>query len=769
MPCTPLYPGKPMATGSAEHRALARRAAREGMVLLKNEGALLPFEKGRRLAVFGKAQADYVKGGGGSGDVNTAYVRSIADGMREKEMDCFKPLTEYYESCVGARRAEGIKPGLMKEPELPEDLLRAARAYADTAVVTICRFSGEGYDRTGEPFDGDYFLSREEKDMADRVLAAFPKVCVVLNTGGMMDTLWLKGDARVGAALLAWQGGMEGGAAICDVLCGDACPCGRLTDTFAVDFAAYPSSDGFNESEDYVEYRDDIYVGYRYFETVPGAAEKVCYPFGFGLSYTDFDILDTAMSEADDVVSLTARVKNTGRRAGRQVVQVYCSAPQGLLGKPARVLCGFAKTKTLEPGEAEEISVSFPVYAFASYDDMGRVRKAAYILEKGDYDFYVGANVRDALRADFVYHVKEDRVIVQLETRCAPHALKSRLRADGSYEQMPDNGPSPAIDDRGYPFDGMIPEEWRGTRPLCAWGERANENQRLLDVYEGKMTLADFEAALTDEEKVRLLGGQPNRGAANTFGMGNLPVYGVPNAMTGDGPAGVRLAPETGVATTAFPCATLLACTWDAELIFEVGRAGGEEALENGIGIWLTPAVNIHRSPLCGRNFEYYSEDPLLAGKLAGAMIRGIQSVGVAASMKHFCCNNKETNRRESDSRVSERALREIYLKVFEICVKEADPWTIMSSYNIVNGVRASENRDTLTHILRGEWGFQGLVTTDWYTFAEQWKEINAGNDIKMGCGMPEHSLKMLKEGRLDRKALDESVDRLLKLLLKLD
>ena len=268
--------------------------------------------------------------------------------------------------------------------------------------------------------------------------------------------------------------------------------------------------------------------------------------------------------------------------------------------------------------------------------------------------------------------------------------------------------------------------------------------------------------------KIHLLGGQPNRGPANTFGFGNIPKYGIPNAMTADGPAGLRFQECTGIKTTAFPVACLMAATWDTELMEEVASAAASEVRENGIGTWLAPAINIHRTPLCGRNFEYYSEDPFLAGKMAAAAVRGIQSNGVAASVKHFACNNKETNRRESDSRLSERALREIYLKAFEICVKEAQPWTIMSSYNIVNGIRASENRELLTDILRGEWGFKGLVTTDWYTHGEQYREINAGNDVKMGRGMPEETMKALADGRLSRQAMETSVRRVLELLLKL-
>ena len=276
-------------------------------------------------------------------------------------------------------------------------------------------------------------------------------------------------------------------------------------------------------------------------------------------------------------------------------------------------------------------------------------------------------------------------------------------------------------------------------------------------------------AQLSDEDLAHLLGGQPNTGVANTFGMGNLPLYGVPNIMTADGPAGLRIAPECGVCTTAFPCSTQLACSWNEEIVEKVGRAGGAEVKENNIALWLTPAVNIHRSPLCGRNFEYYSEDPFLTGKLAAAMVRGIQSNHIGATVKHFALNNKETNRKNSDSRASERAIREIYLKAFEIIVKEASPWAIMSSYNIINGVRASENREMLEDILRGEWGFDGIVTTDWWTNGEHYKEVNAGNDIKMGNGFPERLLAAKEKGAISRKEMEISARRLLEMILKID
>lgn len=773
MPATPLGENGRHITGCREHIALSRRAAREGMVLLKNEGGILPLADGTKLAVFGKAQADYVKGGGGSGDTTVAYVRSILDGLEEKQaegrLELFAPLSAFYRANVEQQRAAGRAPGQTKEPPVPAELAAQARAFTDTALIVICRFSGEGWDRTGEPFDGDFFLSREELAMVDAVRGAFPRVAVVLNTGGMMDSSWFKDDGRIGAALLAWQGGMEGGSATADVLMGDENPSGHLTDTFAVDFAAYPSSAGFNDSEAYVEYRDDIFVGYRYFETVRGAKERVCYPFGYGLSYTTFAITDASFEAKGQAFSVSLRVSNTGSAAGRQVAQVYCQPPQGRLGKPERVLVGFAKTRKLLPGESQRLNIHFDARDFASYDDLGKVRASAWLLEKGEYRFYVGDNVRDAVQMDGAWALADDLILEQCEKRCAPSQLPERMLANGSFERLPDL-PIPerfAEDWSVLPADGKTPSEHPNGLPEMSW-QRDEAIPRLIEVFENRLSLDAFVDQLSDEQLIRLLGGQPNRGAANTFGWGNLPKFGIPNVMTADGPAGLRIAPECGVCTTAFPCATMLCCSWDPALLYEVGQAAALEVRENGIGVWLTPAVNIHRSPLCGRNFEYYAEDPLLTGQMSAAMIRGIQSQGVACSLKHFACNNKETNRKNSDSRVSERALREIYLKAFEICVKTARPWSIMSSYNLINGRRASENEELLTGILREEWGFDGVVTTDWYTFGEQYREINAGNDVKMGCGMPEHTLRMLGEGKITREQLEVSVKRLLTLILRL-
>lgn len=772
-PCLPLGKDGRRVTGSQEHIRLSRQAATEGMVLLKNQGQALPLETGTKLALFGKATMDYVKGGGGSGDVTVAYTRNLYEGLKMKEgVQILEPLANFYRENVNAQYAEGVEPGFTREPEIPEELLAQARAWTDTAVISICRFSGEGWDRKGIPGDGDFYLTAEEQKMVETVCANFDRVIVVLNVGGMVDTSWFRDNDRIQAVLLAWQGGIEGGLAAADLLCGEVSPSGRLTDTFAGSFDDYPSSEGFNESEDYVEYTEDIYVGYRYFETIDGAAEKVNYPFGYGLSYTTFSREYLGACLKDGVITVDVRVTNTGSRAGKEVVQLYYGAPQGKLGKPARELGAFGKTRLLEAGDSQVMRLTMREDFMASYDDLGKVKKSAYVLEPGIYRFWLGGSVREAREIPFFVEKKETEIVAQYTEKCAPKALKKRLLADGTYEEMPQR---PAEE---CPL-GLVPQEvekLEGVIPAVRERKQVQLSQlpapgtiMLKDVAEGKATLDQLIEQLTDEELADLLGGQPNTGAANTYGMGNIPDHRVPNIMTADGPAGLRIQPQCGICTTAWPCATLLACSWNEDLVYQVGAAGAAEVKENNIGIWLTPAMNIHRSPLCGRNFEYYSEDPLVAGKMGAAMIRGIQSRHIAASMKHFACNNKETNRKASDSRVSERAMREIYLKGFEIAVKEAQPWTIMSSYNLINGCHTSANRELLTDILRDEWGFEGAVTTDWWTFAEHYLETKAGNDIKMGCGYPDRLLEALKKGLISRKEMEICGRRILELILKID
>ncbi len=742
-------------TGCTEHIALSRKVAGEGMVLLENNG-LLPLKENTTVALFGIGSIDYVKGGGGSGMVYCDYVRNIYEGfmLKAPRLSVFEPVTKYYYDYAFPTLSEcsGYKP--LPEIDIPAELVDQAAKNADVAIITIHRFSGEGWDRSAEK--GDFYLTDTEQEMVNAVTAAFAHSVIVLDVGGMIDLSWIKNNPKIDAALLAWQAGMEGGLAIADILCGDANPSGKLTDTFAKEFADYPSADTYNESEEYVCYFEDIYVGYRYFETIPGAQDKVVYPFGYGLSYTDFEISKPLAALKEDKIEISVSVKNIGKTPGKEVVQVYFSSPQGVLGKSKISLAGFQKTKLLTPDESEEIVIAFDVSSMASYDDLGKRQMSAYLLEKGEYTFYVGNSCRNLKEAQWRYEICEEFVVTkQLSQKCAPNKLEKRMLSDGSFEALP-----------------AFPVKEYDDVPAAANTTAAPEAENLFllaDVANGTVTLDEFMAQLTDNELIQLMSGTPSRGMANTSGFGGIARLGIPAVMTVDGPAGIRISPKTGVATTAWPCATLIACTWDPDLAYEIGRAGALEAKENGLAIWLTPALNIHRNPLCGRNFEYFSEDPLIAGKFAAAKVNGIQSVNIGASAKHFACNNKETNRKYSDSRVSERALREIYMRGFEICVQESHPWTVMSSYNLINGRRCCTGYEQIQGILREEWGFQGMVTSDWNTPCDQTYCVLSGNDVRMPVGEPEVLKASLDSGRIQRGHLESCAKRILEMILKLD
>ncbi|MBQ2774333.1 MAG: glycoside hydrolase family 3 C-terminal domain-containing protein [Clostridia bacterium] len=780
-PCIPLGEDGRCVTASPKHINLSREAATEGMVLLKNENNALPIQKGEKVALFGKATIEYIKGGGGSGDVHTPYIHNIFDGFKEKERDgkvsVYMPLIDFYKEYVEAESVhiptqeqinatwdivnamefctkrddmtyDTFASMHVKEPAVPDELINSAADWADTAVITISRFSAEGVDR--RPISGDYYLSDIEKDLIDKAGKLFKKVIIVINSGATIDCEYFANKEEVSAVLFGWQGGLEGGTAIADVLCGDVNPSGKLVDTIAKSYDYFPCKDDFWECFDHLDYSDDIYVGYRYFETIPGAKDYVRYPFGFGLSYTSFSISGKVCCESDGKIIAVATVKNIGDVAGKEVVQLYYSAPQGKLGKPARELAAFKKTALLAPGEAETVVLSFNINDMASFDDLGKIKKSAYVLEAGSYEFYLGTSVRNAEKLNYEYKVEKDTVTEQLSSWCKPFKLEKRMLADGSFENLP------------------MGEESHYCGTNAPSGAKAPEEIVKFDNIGTDITMDEFVAQFTLDELMDFVGGHAPTGVANTGCFGGLSRLSVPAFPTADGPAGLRLEPETGIPTTAWPCATLLACCWNPELVYKVGAAGGAEVRENNIAIWLTPALNIHRDPLCGRNFEYYSEDPLVAGKSAAAAIKGIQSQKVAVSMKHFACNNKEANRFGCDSRLSERALREIYLKGFEIAVKEADPWTVMSSYNLINGQHTSESYELLTAILRDEWGFNGMTVTDWGVKNDPVQEVKSGSDMKMHMGYPADLKEAYDKGDLTRADLEACVKRILEMFLKL-
>ena len=753
--CRPAGENGKSATACKAHTELCRTAAAEGMVLLKNINDALPLLKGERIALFGNSTIDYVKCGGGSGIVHSPYIRTVLDGLRLKEQEgkvsVFSPLAEYYaELLKNAERAEMPHQdyALVEELDIPDNLLHDAAKFANTAIFTIGRLSTEGEDHGAVA--GDFLLSENEEKLIKRITEHFSKVIIVLDIGIMIDTNPFKDNPKISALLFAGLGGMEGGLAIADILCGDVNPSGKLADTWASDFSEYPSSEGFNESDDYVNYTEDIYVGYRYFETVPGKKDKVNYPFGYGLSYTEFRIDGVNGFGDGEYITFAATVTNIGKRAGKEVVQVYCEAPQGLLGKAKRSLIAFKKTKLLKPGESETLAMRVKTEALASYDDLGKIQQAAYVLEKGEYFFHVGTSVRDTVKTDYTYVLRDNVIVKQFETRCAPELLEKRMLSDGSYEALP-SFPKVSHRQENTPNKAEAPKE-----------------AVMFEAVGDTVSLDEFMAQLTDDELIEQLGGQPSTGIGDTGSMGGLKRLGIPRVAVSDGPAGLRTSRECGIFPTTWPCETLLACTWNPEITEAVGRAGGLEVIENNFGVWLAPGMNIHRSQMCGRNFEYYSEDPLLTGKMGAAMVRGIQSCGVAPSVKHFACNNKEKNRIYSDSRVSERALREIYLKGFEICIAESDPWMIMTSYNLLNGEHTSAKYELLNGILRGEWGYDGLLTTDWEIRAPHSEELSAGNDIKMPTGEPDDLKKALNEGKITRADLEHSAANVLKMIIKL-
>ncbi len=735
----------------AEQNAFSREAARECAVLLKNENKALPL-KNSKVALFGMGTYDFLICGRGSGEVYTSYHKNFYDGIKENgKIDIYEPISDIYNAIyIPARENNQKEPNLyLEEPHVDKNDIILAAESCDTAIITISRVSGETEDR--KPTKGDYYLSDEETYLIDTVGEHFKKVIVVLNIGAVLDCSYFANNDKVDAVLCIWQGGSEGGAAAADLLVGDAVPSGKTVDTFAYSYEDYPGAAEFNKDNFGLDYTEDIFVGYRYFETFEGKKERVCYPFGFGLSYTEFAIDNITANETDGVITVSADVKNIGDSIGREVVQIYYGAPQNVLGNPAKQLIAFAKTKVLAPNESQTLTLSFKVTDMASYDDLGKLQKSAFLLEKGDYDIFVGNSVRDNKKV-FTYTVDKNTVTEQLTARCVPQKLQKRLLANGEYEMLPQNDTP-----MQYPEHKSI----IGTAP---------EKQINFDKVPEEISLNDFMAQLTDDELIDMVIGKSGFGLCNTACFSGIDRLDIPKVPTTDGPAGVRLWPQTGIFTTCFPSATALACSWDLELIERVSLAAAMEAKENNFGVWLTPALNIHKDPMCGRNFEYFSEDPYVTGKVASAIVRGIQSIKVAASVKHFACNNKETERLNSDSRVSERALREVYLKGFRICVQESDPWTIMTAYNKLNGTYAPENNDLITGILRGEWGYKGVTTTDWGTLSNKVNDIKAGTDMIM----PDADKDMDKineayrRGELTRADLEQCVYRMLTFYQKL-
>ncbi len=696
-----------------ELKAVCRRLAAEGSVLLKNDG-VLPLTKGTRVALFGRNQEGYIKSGTGSGGlVNVETVPCIWDSFAASDVFTVdSDLVDIYKAWIAEHPFDN-GTGWATEPwsqvEMPVSPALAAEFAVknEVAVVIIGRTAGEDRDNTDTP--GSYRLTRDELSMLQAVTAAFDKTVVVLNVGNLIDLSFMD-ECPVDAVLYVWQGGQEGANALADVLGGKVSPSGHLPDTQVYAAADFPSLADFGNRQELV-YTEDIYVGYRYFETFK--PEAVRYPFGYGLTYTQFAV-DYAATEKDGTVTVTATVTNTGDFPAKEVMQVYYGAPCGHLGTPVKQLANFAKTKTLAPGESETLTVTFAVTDMASYDDSGITgHRSCYVLEAGDYTVYAGTDVRRAAPV-LTYRVADTTVVEQLEPVLPPLAPFTRLvakeeggRRVKAYAQTPENT-----------LDLTARIRARRTPEIPYTGDRGI---KLLDVAEGRHTMEEFIAQMTDENLFNILLGEgmdspkvtPGTGAAFGGVTDALLDLGIPVCCVTDGPSGLRLGND--YKATSLPNGYAFASSFDKALTEELFQLEGVELFRYNIDGLLGPGMNIHRHPLCGRNFEYFSEDPVLSGQMAAAQSRGLRKTGCTTTIKHFCANNQESGRYDCNSIVSERALREIYLKGFRIAVQEGDATAIMTSYNRLNGYHTASDYDLTTTVLRREWGYTGMVMTDWW------------------------------------------------------
>lgn len=824
-----------MSQREKDNAILAREAAAEGFVLLKNEAQTLPLKPGTKIGLYGAGAVRTIKGGTGSGDVNNRYNVNIYDGLKNAgyEITSVEWLEGYDRRYLAAR--ESWKAEIFRKLteecngnffeaysttpfSMPAgaaiDEAAAKKDGAGIAMYVLARIAGENADRRDEA--GDYYITEEERAQIAALCEAYEKVILVVNTGGLIDLAFADEFPNITAVLQFVQAGQEGGNALADVISGKVTPSGKLVDSWALDYMDYPNAAYFSHKSGDVyreEYREGIYVGYRYFDTfdVP-----VRYSFGYGLSYTEFDIKVTGISkqisaQGKPTLSVSVDVINTGAAySGKEVVQVYVSCPQGKLPKEFRRLAAFGKTKLLAPGETQSLTLSMDLYQLASYSE----EQAAWLLETGTYGIWVGnALSTAALCGTFV--LDETKVLVQCEHICPLKESLEELQADKAKLEEKQTAWLRKAEERKLPKVQISAKELPTETVVY---------EKLQDQYPGRA--GEIVDQLSTEELIALATGDPAKdqgasalgsagqtvpgAAAETVTVAEKAPYYVASIVLADGPAGLRLRSEYQVREdgsidggdfldgfengyfaepkeskgivyhqycTAIPVGTLLAQSWNLELMHTLGRMIAGEMNEFEVTLWLAPGMNIHRNPLCGRNFEYYSEDPLLAGSMAAAMTQGVQSIpGCGTTIKHFACNNQEDNRMGSDSILSERTLREIYLKGFETAIRSAQPMAMMTSYNLINGVHAANNYDICTKAARDEWGFAGAIMTDWTTTTDSTAGectaagcMKAGNDMVMPGDMRDHASirQALKDGTLDMRELKRCVYHTIKIILQ--
>lgn len=784
---------------------LSMNLATQGMVLLENENNVLPMAKSGNIALFGKGAVATVKGGTGSGDVNQRSVVTVWDGFKNAGYNVTSEswLSEYetYFDENGGNGGGMWGAPFVDETEITDAQIEEAKVNGtDTVVYVIARNSGEGRDRTNTT--GDYQLSDIERANLEKVAANFENAIVVLNVGGVIDTKFFNEIEGLDSLFLMSQAGMRGGDAVVKVLNGEVSPSGKLTDTWAVNYEDYPSSETFSSNDGNItqeDYTDDIYVGYRYFDTFNVTP---AYEFGYGLSYTDFNLDVTDVTVDAENVTVDVRVTNVGTEySGKEVVEVYFSAPDGELEKPYQELAAYEKTDELKPGESQTLTVSYKTTEMSSYSQ----DRAAYIMEAGDYVVRVGNSSRNTSVAGVItldttatteqlsnQMVQDEEIDILSNSDAAPYTYDGEAEEIAAAERFTLNAAAIKTENNASEYDDesvttyVYPDSdyeavdqeanprytrnpsGNNTTPSqliepyeenIVVVEKTLDNPTLLDVYQGKVSMEEFLASLSIEEmsyivegigwggsSTPIIGAQSNsvRGAAGETTGRYYETRTIPNIVLADGPAGIRITQsyeDNGTTyyqyCTAFPIGTLIAQSWDKNVAEQFGYAIGEEMVEMGVTMWLAPGMNIHRNPLCGRNFEYYSEDPLVSGVTGASTTIGVQShKGIGVTIKHYAGNNQENNRNAVNNTITERAMREIYLKGFEISVKASNPLGIMTSYNLNNKMPAADDYDLCTDIARGEWGFNGLIMTDWGGGqSTPVNSMHAGNDLIMPGG----------------------------------
>lgn len=769
---------------------IAIEIASEGCVLLENKNNVLPYKKGTKLSVFGRIQNNYYKSGTGSGGmVNVDKVIGIVEALKESgHVEINQKLVSIYEEWEKENPFEegigwGKEPWCQEEMPLSLELASEMAKISDEALVIIGRTAGEDKDNKAEK--GSYFLTDLEENMISVVKKAFGRVTVLLNVGNIIDMNFVK-KYDVDSVMYVWHGGMLGGYGASNVLTGKTAVSGRLADTIASSINDYPSNDNFGGAVQNI-YKEDIFVGYRFFETFE--KDKVLYPFGFGLSYTTFDYQIVDFVNNNSSVKIYVKVTNTGNFPSKDVIQIYCSQSQGVLGKSALVLAAFDKTKELQSGENQILSFEIELSSLASFDDLGLTNnKSCMVLEKGEYTFFAAKNVRDLKKAGSVL-LEETIVTEKLHKACAPIISFERLKAvkngdkiEKSYEKICETEKSQRKNRDLYLQD--VKKEFNFVEPA-----EISSKIKLSDVESGKNTIKEFLSELTNEDLFCIIRGEGmgsprvTAGTAAAFGgvTEHLKELQVPCGCCSDGPSGLRL--DSGNHAFSMPIGTMIACTFNTVLAKKLYEQTGKELVYNKIDVLLAPGMNIHRHPLNGRNFEYFSEDPLVTGLFASAIIQGLHQSGVTGSLKHFCANNQEYKRLDTDSIMSERALREIYLKGFEIAVKKANADVIMTTYGSLNGFWTAGNYDLNTTILRKEWGFKGIVITDWWAKVNDENSepnrnnfapmVRAQNDLYMVCPCSEKNLhgdntqEQFNCGNLDRSELLRNAENIISFLLK--